>query len=96
MSWGSSWIDKDCVKWLSNDRLACNASSSYAEHSYCRDRSTSLFCRMHARDFIGIVLGVFDESDDFQLIGQLFAASHPAWGPRDMTCLPHLDDMWNA
>ena len=96
MSWGSSWIDKDRVNWLSDDRLACYASSSFAERSYCRNCGSSLFYRMHARDFIGIAPGVFDESDDFQLIGHLFASSHPAWGPCDMTHLPHLDDMWNA
>ena len=65
-------------------------------HGFCRDCGSSLFYRMHARDFIGIALGAFDESDDFQLIGQLFAASYRAWGPCNMTRLPHLDDMWNA
>ena len=50
-------------------------------HGFCRDCGSSLFYRMHARDLIGIVPGAFDESDDFQLIGELFAASHPAWGP---------------
>ena len=50
-------------------------------HGFCRDCGSSLFYRMHARDFIGIAPGAFDESDDFQLIGQLFAASHPALGP---------------
>ena len=49
-------------------------------HGYCHDCGSSLFYRMHMMDFIGIVPGAFDESDDFQLIGQLFAASHPAWG----------------
>ena len=50
-------------------------------HGFCRDCGSSLFYRMHARDFIGIAPGAFDESDDFQLIGHLFAASHLAWGP---------------
>ena len=65
-------------------------------HGFCRDCGYSIFYRIHARDYISIAPGAFDESDDFQLIGQLFAASHPAWGPCDMKRLPHLDDMWTA
>ena len=49
-------------------------------HGFCGDCGSSLFYLMHARDFIGITPGAFDESDDFQVIGQLFAARHPAWG----------------
>ena len=63
---------------------------------FCGDCGSSLFYLMHARDFIGITPGAFDESDDFQIIGQLFAAGRPTWGHCDMTRLPHLDDMWNA
>ena len=65
-------------------------------HGFCRDCGSSLFYRMHVRDFIGITPGAFDESDYFQIIGQLFATGRPAWGHCDMTRLPHLDDMWNA
>ena len=71
-------------------------SDGHPHARYCRDCGSSLFYRMHARDFIGIAPGAFDESDVFQLIGQLFAASHPAWWPCDFKALPHLDDMWNA
>lgn len=49
-------------------------------HGFCGDCGSSLFYLMHARDFIGITPGAFDESDDFQIIGQLFAAGRPAWG----------------
>jgi len=60
------------------------------------DCGASLFYQLHAATLIAIAPGMFDQSDQFEVAGQSYAASHEACGPRDMTRLPHLDEMWNA
>ena len=82
-------IVKDAgLKWYS--------SSAIAKRGFCGDCGASLFYQLHAASLIAIAPGMFDQSDQFEVAGQIYAASHPAWGPCDMRRLPPLDDMWNA
>ena len=60
------------------------------------DRGASLFYQLHTASVIAIAPGMFDQSDEFEVTGQIYAASYPAWGLCDTTRRPHLDDMWNA
>ena len=79
------------LKWYDSSAIAKRGFCGF-----CGDCGASLFYQLYSASLIAIAPGMFDQSDQFEVAGQIYAASHPAWGPCDMTRLPHLDDMWNA
>lgn len=96
LSWAGVDAALDRFDLVKDAGLKWYDSSAIAKRGFCGDCGASLFYQLHAASLIAIAPGMFDQSDQFEVAGQIYAASHPAWGPCDMTRLPHLDDMWNA
>ena len=55
-------------------------SSAIVKRGFCGDSGASLFYQFHAASLIAIAPGMFDQSDQFEVAEQIYAASHPAWG----------------
>ena len=55
-------------------------SSANAERGFCGDRLTSLFYWLHTASVIAIAPGMFEQSDQFEVAGQIYTASHLLWG----------------
>jgi len=96
LSWAGIDAALDRFDLVKDASLKWYDSSAIAKRGFCGDCGASLFYQLHTASVIAIAPGMFDQSDQFEVAGQIYAASHPAWGPCDMTRLPHLDDMWNA
>ena len=96
LSWAGVDAALDRFDLVKDAGLKWYNSSAMAKRGFCGDCGASLFYQLHAASLIAIAPGMFDQSDQFTVARQIYAASHPAWRPCDMTRLPHLDDMWNA
>ncbi len=96
LSWACIDVALDRFDLVKDASLKWYDSSVIAKRGFCGDCGASLFYQLHTASVIAIAPGMFDQSDQFEVAGQIYAASHPAWGPCDMTRLPNLDDMWNA
>jgi len=96
MSWGATDVAFDRFELLRDDGLKWYDSSAIAKRGFCGNCGSSLFYKLHSKPVIAIAPGVFDNSDMLEVAGQIYAASHPGWGPCDSQTLPHLDEMWDA
>jgi len=96
LSWGASDVPMHQFNLVKDDGLRWYNSSAIAKRGFCHHCGSSLFYKLHDRAVIAIAPGMFDDSDMLSVAGQIYAASHPAWGPCDTVKLPHLDAMWNA
>ena len=80
-SWGASAVHADDFFWLGDGRPRWYGSSEWAERGFCPTCGSQMFYRRRDLPLISIAPGAFDSSEMLSVSGQIYAESHPSWGP---------------
>ena len=80
-SWGASAVHADDFSWLGDGRPRWYGSSEWAERGFCPTCGSQMFYRRRDLPLISIAPGAFDSSEMLSVSGQIYAESHPSWGP---------------
>lgn len=80
-SWGATAVHQDNFVYLTDHRPRWYQSSQSAERGFCDRCGSQMLYRRHDAPLISIAPGALDDSDMLTVSGQIFASSHPAWGP---------------
>ena len=80
-SWGASAVHADDFFWLGDGRPRWYGSSEWAERGFCPTCGSQMFYRRCDLPLISIAPGAFDSSKMLSVSGQIYAESHPSWGP---------------
>jgi hypothetical protein len=89
-SWGASAVHADHFTLLTDAGLRWYRSSSWAERGFCTTCGSQMFYRRDDLPLVSIAPGAFDDGDMLTVSGQIYADSHPSWGPVGND-LPDLD-----
>lgn len=89
-SWGASAVQAENFTLLAESGLRWYRSSEWAERGFCTSCGSQMFYRRDDLPLVSIAPGAFDCSDMLTVSGQIYARSHPSWGPIGAS-LPDLD-----
>ena len=59
------------------DNIAIYASSEWAERAFCKKCGSNLFYRLKANGLMILNVGLFDDRDAFELVGEIFIDHKP-------------------
>ncbi|MGB2068981.1 MAG: GFA family protein [Candidatus Puniceispirillaceae bacterium] len=90
-SWAATAAARDSYRFTSDASLTWYRSSAQAQRGFCNQCGSNLFYQRDDEDMMSVSTGMLDNTDDLTVEGQLFARSHPKWGPLPTTTLD-LDD----
>jgi hypothetical protein len=90
-SWSATAVPEDNFEFLSKARPRWYASSSWAQRGFCEKCGANMLYKIMNRPMLSVAAGALDDSNALRVSGQIFADSHPKWGPPGPD-LPHLDD----
>ena len=80
-SWGATAVHQDDFSYLTEARPRWYRSSEWAERGFCETCGSQMLYRRDDAPLVSIAPGALDNSDGLTVSGQIFADSHPAWGP---------------
>ena len=90
-SWAATAAPRDQYHFTADDSLTWYRSSAWAQRAFCQICGSNLFYQLDAEAVMSVSVGMLDDSEMLTVEGQLFASSHPKWGPLPTTT-PDLDD----
>ena len=80
-SWGASAAHAENFTLLTTSSLRWYRSSAWAERGFCTTCGAQMFYRRDDLPLVSIAPGAFDNSEMLCVSGQIYAQSHPSWGP---------------
>ena len=81
VSGGTAYLSLHCgpdVEIEDDTQIGIYSSSHWAERHFCKNCGTPLFYKFKKTGEHGISVGVFDNSDDFEMVTQYFTDTKPA------------------
>jgi len=67
-------------------------SSPWARRGFCNKCGSHMFYQLKNETEMSVGVGMLDDSAGMEVAGQIFANSHPEWGPLDCSALENMDD----
>ena len=81
-SGGSAYLSLHCpneaVQIEGDAKIGIYSSSDWAERHFCKNCGTPLFYKFKKTGEYGISVGLFDDSEDFEMVMQYFIDTKPA------------------
>ena len=93
LSWDGIDVALDRFDLVKDASLKWYDSSAIAKRGFCDDCGASLFYQLHTASVVAIAPGMFDQSDQFEVAGQIYAASHLTYEQCGRTKLLHLEEV---